>query len=187
MKEVGFKSVSGHEIPGHAEAAKQHADVVYEDYDQSTIPAASFDAVVMIDVMEHVPSPIATLQRVHAVLRPGGTLYFHSPRVSALDRTMHAIGGPLGRAWQHSRTSVFHLQNYSEKGLKLALSKTGFAVKEIEARNELTCPVSMYVEGYVRGPARLPKAATPIVAAGLTPLVRGPMNRNKAVVTAIRG
>jgi 2-polyprenyl-3-methyl-5-hydroxy-6-metoxy-1,4-benzoquinol methylase len=186
LKEAGFTDVWGQEIPGHGEAAREYANGVYEDYDQSTIPPQHFDVVTMIDVMEHVPSPLDTLRRTNAVLRPGGTLYFHSPRVSMLDRAMHALGGRVLPIWQNSRTSVFHLQNYSDQGINKMLKTAGFSPTLIEARNELTWPMAFYVKVYLVKPLRLPEFTIPPISAALRPILKGPMNRNKAVVMAVK-
>jgi SAM-dependent methyltransferase len=40
---------------------------------------ASFDAVFIIEVIEHVPNPFAALTEIHRVLRPGGVLTLSVP------------------------------------------------------------------------------------------------------------
>jgi SAM-dependent methyltransferase len=40
---------------------------------------ASFDGVVMKDLLEHVPDPVALVREVHRVLRPGGRVFASSP------------------------------------------------------------------------------------------------------------
>jgi SAM-dependent methyltransferase len=40
---------------------------------------ASFDGVVMKDLLEHVPDPVALVREVRRVLRPGGRVFASSP------------------------------------------------------------------------------------------------------------
>ena len=43
-------------------------------------PAASFDSVSLLDVIEHVPDEAAALREIHRVLVPGGLLVLTAPR-----------------------------------------------------------------------------------------------------------
>lgn len=49
------------------------ADII--DYD----PAEKFDAVLMMEVLEHIVAPHAAAQNLHKILRPGGTLILSAP------------------------------------------------------------------------------------------------------------
>lgn len=90
---LGFDSVSiaqaGHkvtyfEVPGYSETFARH---VFTDRgveitmltNPNEIPREKFDAVVCLDVLEHVPDPPAFVRMMANYLRPGGILIVHAP------------------------------------------------------------------------------------------------------------
>lgn len=48
-------------------------------------PAASFDLVTMLHVLEHLPQPVAALAAVHRWLTPGGLLHVEVPNMQGYD------------------------------------------------------------------------------------------------------
>ena len=76
--------VTYHEVSGYTEAFARR---VFKDcgvdvrivVDESELPAEGFDAVICLDVLEHVPDPPAMVRRMVGYLRPGGRLLVHSP------------------------------------------------------------------------------------------------------------
>lgn len=90
---LGFDSAylaqAGHrityfEVPGHTEsfARKVFAECAKDVTvitDQSQIPTAAFDAVICLDVLEHVPDPPGYVEVIAGYLRPGGRLIVHGP------------------------------------------------------------------------------------------------------------
>jgi SAM-dependent methyltransferase len=50
------------------------------------LPDDAVDAVVLLDVLEHVPDPAAVLTEIHRVLRPGGSLVLSVPHRGLLGR-----------------------------------------------------------------------------------------------------
>ncbi|MBI4376048.1 MAG: class I SAM-dependent methyltransferase [Elusimicrobia bacterium] len=60
-------------------------DVYAEDFLRTTrFPAGSFDAIALIDVIEHLTDPKAALARAAEWLRPGGVLYLVTPDIGSL-------------------------------------------------------------------------------------------------------
>lgn len=186
----GFTDLIIHEIPGGAlPDVPASVRTVYRDEDYTTLPSAAFAAVTMMDVLEHVPNIDGTLSAVRRALRPGGILYVHTPVVTALDRAMHVMQrlpvlGRVGRAWQRARTSIYHLQNYTPRALRLVMARYGFEVVRLDCINELSWPMDYYVRVYLIEKAGLPKGLGAPVTWLLKPLLRSRLNANKAVLVA---
>ena len=56
----------------------------------------SFDAVVMLQLIEHVEDPVRIARRVHGLLRPGGCFIVETPNLGGLDHRLFR-----GRWWGH--------------------------------------------------------------------------------------
>ena len=100
------------------------------------IPAASFDAVVMADVIEHLPDPRLTLRHIHRVLRPGGRLLVLTPDIGSLTARV------LGPHWWGLLDD--HYLYFSRPSLRRLLEQEGFAVERIRALGRLF-PLSHWV------------------------------------------
>ena len=48
--------------------------------EQQQIDAASLDAIVLMDVLEHLPDPVGTMQKAASLLKPDGILVIQTPR-----------------------------------------------------------------------------------------------------------
>lgn len=88
-----------------------------EDLD---LPAGSVDAVAMMDVIEHVPDPQATLRTALRFLRPGGVLLLQTPNINALSYSA------LGVDWA-VLSPAEHLYYFSEDTLRRLLTQVGFS------------------------------------------------------------
>lgn len=84
--------------------ARRGCAATFLDGGAETLPAAAFDFVSAVDVLEHLPNPAATLARLAAALRPGGTLFVHLPGAADAAHPMHlwhrpaTLFGRLGAA-----------------------------------------------------------------------------------------
>ena len=81
-----------------------------------------FDVVFMSHVIEHVLDPVATVAKLHTLLKPGGVLYLETPNVSSLD----------ARLWRgHWGLIHFprHLVLFDRSTLRRLLEEGGFRVE----------------------------------------------------------
>lgn len=74
----------------------------------------SYDAVVVLDVLEHLPDPQAALKEIHRVLKPGGLLHLFCPVEGDL-RNLHGILHRLG--WRAKEELIGHIQHFTEDEL----------------------------------------------------------------------
>jgi len=94
-----------------------------EDFDA---PDGAFDAVIMMQLLEHLDDPRAALARVAALLRPGGVLVLETPNLGGLDYRLFR-----GRHW-----AMYHFPRhwnlFSSAALARLLEETGFAVERTD-------------------------------------------------------
>ena len=73
-------------ITPHSIAREQHHLVVHTGtLADAPLDGRSFDAVIMRNVIEHVPDPKGDLERAATLLRPGGVLVLRTDNVASLD------------------------------------------------------------------------------------------------------
>ncbi|HEX6463667.1 MAG TPA: class I SAM-dependent methyltransferase [Vicinamibacterales bacterium] len=95
-------------------------DVVQSTVEEAPFAPGSFDAVVMLETIEHVMDPVGVLSGVHRVLRNRGLLVLTTPNWEAFTR--HA----LGEQWA-AISPAEHLYLFSEATLTAVLKKAGFS------------------------------------------------------------
>ncbi len=151
--------VTGMEI---SEAAVRYArhrlglDVVQGSFEEQVLPPISFDAGVLLDVIEHFHDPFSALQKVHALLRPGGVVTIATPNAGSL------LARLLGGRWEDMRRVKEHLYLFSEKTLTLMLQKTGFRVLKVHqyGRHFKVGKILRRWEFYHKGTARFLQSAS---------------------------
>ena len=85
---------------------------------EAHFPDAHFDLVTLLDVIEHVPDPIATMREARRILRPGGFLFLQTPRWGCLESHL------FGRLWG-GLDCPRHLCIFSDRTLNAALQRAG--------------------------------------------------------------
>ncbi len=137
-RERGF-TVQGVEMSAWASTHARTAyglDVETGSLETVHLAPASYDAVVMADVVEHLTDPRRTLQGIHRVLRPGGHLLLLTPDVGS------AVARWFGPRWWGLLDD--HYFYFSRATLRRFLDGEGFAVERITALGRVF-PLSHWV------------------------------------------
>jgi 2-polyprenyl-3-methyl-5-hydroxy-6-metoxy-1,4-benzoquinol methylase len=88
------------------------------------LPLRSFDAVTMWQVLEHIGEPVEALGRVHALLRPGGTLVASVPNIEGLSSAL-----TQERWW--GLDVPRHLVHYAPATLRRVVAEAGLHVVDV--------------------------------------------------------
>lgn len=114
----GFEVVGLDRRPeGLREGRKQAPEIGWVRADATALPfrSGSFDAVLMLDLLEHVPEE-PTLAELQRVLRPGGVIIGTVPAMQWL--------------WSYRDDAAGHLRRYSRRRLRTACLTAGLDLAE---------------------------------------------------------
>ena len=108
---------------GHAKGLTIHVGVIAD----AKLPSSAFDVITMMEVIEHVPAPVALLAECAELLRPGGALYLTTPNWGSLSR--HLLGArwsPIGRD---------HVVYFTPRHMRRALEGAGLTPRRVTTAN----------------------------------------------------
>ncbi|HXV37004.1 MAG TPA: class I SAM-dependent methyltransferase [Myxococcota bacterium] len=102
---------------GEARAAQLAARGFEVHRDASALAAErEFDAILLIEVIEHVACPVSLLERLRRLLAPGGRVFLTTPCGELRTRSRRT----------HAYDTAQHVQFFTERSLRLAVHEAGF-------------------------------------------------------------
>jgi len=127
LQEAGWK-VTGVEISPYAAAlarARLGCEVVTGHFDEAPLEGRRFDVVRVSHVLEHLPSPRKSLEKMHRLLGSGGLLWIEVPNAASVERRLfrgHWFQWDLPR----------HLYHFTPTTLVRLLRDTGFRPRAVK-------------------------------------------------------
>ncbi len=126
--QLGFRA-EGVEPAAHIAAAACAAGLTVHPglLEDQRFPAASFDAVTLFEVIEHLPAPMALLRECHRILRPNGIL------IASTGNTASWTVAAMQARWDyfHVAQDAGHVSFFNPRSIALIAARTGFGVEHI--------------------------------------------------------
>lgn len=98
-----------------------------EDFADRPDQQGSYDAIIMLQLIEHVEDPALLCERVHLLLKPGGVFIIETPNLAGLDYRIFK-----GRWWGHYHFPR-HWNLFSSDSLVRMLEDRGFEIVRRES------------------------------------------------------
>lgn len=101
-----------------------------------SLDAGSFDAITLMDVIEHFADVVSPLEKMRDLLRPGGVLFLRTPTLtSPFFRIAHMSYWLSLGVYRKAIQKIYHAEHlfyFNERSIRLLLEDTGFEVVTIQ-------------------------------------------------------
>lgn len=92
--------------------------------EDANIPEQSYNVATLFDVIEHLPQPVITLNRIHQILKDNGLLVINFPDVGSLTARL------FKKRWWFFLED--HISYFNKKTLRMLLEKANFKVLSVK-------------------------------------------------------
>ena len=127
FREKGWQVLGVEPDQKSAEIARQRhgLEVISVPFQEAGLAKESFDAVLLLHVIEHVCDPFQALRDIADLIRPGGYLVLETPRYDTL--TFYVLRG------RERSVIADHLHYFTRKSLLAMCKKAGYEPVRVEA------------------------------------------------------
>jgi 2-polyprenyl-3-methyl-5-hydroxy-6-metoxy-1,4-benzoquinol methylase len=142
----GFDASGIEPVPSFARLAREQLGVNVRDgsLQDVQLEQASYQAITLWHVLEHVPNPLAELDRLAQALAGGGILAVEVPNA------ISAVAVHMGSSWPSLEPTV-HVNQFTPTSLGVGLERAGFVLRDIR-----TTTITPYLRMRARfGPGHL--------------------------------
>ncbi len=99
----------------------------------SSLAASSFHVVSLLDVIEHLPDPVAELREAFRILQPGGIALVLTPNAEGLPQRLIGMKRRLlGQPWSPIDEVPWHIWGFTQRTIARCMENAGFQVEAVE-------------------------------------------------------
>lgn len=125
-----------------------------------------YDAIVLSNVIEHVPAPVETLADIRSLLNENGEVWISCPNLNSWQRSL------FGRKWINWHPP-FHLTHFTADSLTRLLGESGFQVRKTTNVSPAMWLVHSLLSRLFARPGRpIPGTRNPLIVGPLMLLAR---------------
>ena len=139
-----------------ADLARQKGLTVIQAYlaPETRLPAASYDYIILADVLEHLDDPSMLLLNSKKYLKPGGSYIISVPNMIHWSVRLQILLGKLEYS-QYGLLDATHLRWFTQKSIMRYLERLNFLIESVTYTNGLSLPCYYRVPLFARIPVGL--------------------------------
>jgi SAM-dependent methyltransferase len=110
-------------------------EVFHGELSEAQLANGQFDVITAVEILEHLFDPVATVNEIRRLLRPGGLFWLTTPNCRSLAARLMGLG------WRVVSPPE-HLQLFSAEGLRTLLFRAGFT--EVQLKTSGGNPLELF-------------------------------------------